>query len=132
MSALWPVQKALVGRLKATPALIARVSGVYDGQAPQGTSMPYVVVGEATERDASAMAERGFSDTITLHVWSAYPGRKEALEIVGMIDLALRDPLSLEGHTEADLRLDFATTLVEEDGVRHMPIRYRFSTFEVA
>jgi hypothetical protein len=132
VSALWPLQKAIVQRLKADAALMGRVSGIHDGEVPQGAAaLPYVVIGAPTEAPAGVLGPRGWSDTLTLHVWSGYDGRKEALEIVALIDAALASPLTLDGHTSARLRQEFLTVLVEDDGVRHAPVRYRAFTFEV-
>lgn len=132
MSALWPLQKALATRLKANAPLMARVSGVHDGEAPQGAALPYIVIGGPTEFPSGVLGPQGFSDTLTVHIWSGYQGRKEALEIAALMDAALVEPLTLEGHTAARLRPEFRTVLVEDDGVRHAPVRYRILTFEAA
>lgn len=130
MSALWPLQKALSARWKADAALMARLpGGIHDGAAPEGTAVPYLVIGEPTETPVEAFGASGYSDTITAHVFSEYKGRKEALEIVELMNSALTTPLALDGHTSARLRQEFLTVLVEEDGIRHAPVRYRASTF---
>lgn len=128
MSALWPIQKAAVARLKGNAAFMARVTGVHDGQAPQGATMPYVVIGEPTETSSRTLERAGWVDTLTMHIFSAYAGRKEALEIATLMDAALAAPLALDGHTSARLKPEFRTVLVEEGGVRHAPIRYRLFT----
>lgn len=130
MSALLALQAALVGRLVADAPLMAVATGVYDGRAPQGATLPYVVVGEPTEIPSGNLGPQGWNDTIAVHIWSGYAGRKEALEILELMDTALAAPLVLSGHTTARLRREFVTALVEETGVRHVPIRYRILTFE--
>lgn len=134
MSVLLPLQAALSARLTGDAPLMARVTAVYDGQAPQSTPespvvLPYVVIGEPTEVPQRPLERAGWSATLTLHVWSNYPGRREALEIADLMDAALAAPLALTGHTSARLKPEFRTVLVEADGVRHAPVRYRILTF---
>jgi hypothetical protein len=133
MSALAALQTAVVTRLLAASGLAALVgTRIYDGEAPQETDLPYVVVGESTESRVGVLGRYGFDDSIMLHIWSGYAGRKEALDILSQIELALRPTLTLSGHTSVSLRLEFVTTLVEDDGVRHVPARYSAFTFEAA
>lgn len=132
MSAMWPVQVAMVTALKAAAgikALVGDPARVYDGQAPQGAAMPYIVVGDHTEVPSNVLGGLGWSDTITCHVFSRYAGTKEALQGVAAMDAALAGPLTISGHGAARLKPEFGTVLVEEDGVRHAPRRYRVTTY---
>lgn len=125
-TALWPIQVALVARLKATAGVVALVGQrIYDGEAPQGAARPYIVVGEGTEEPQNAFGSEGLDDTVTCHVFSDYNGRKEAFEIVAAMDAALVTALTITGWGSAHMRPDFATILVEADGTRHVPRRYR-------
>jgi hypothetical protein len=133
MSALWPVQVAMVTALKAAAgvkALVGDPARVYDGQAPQGAAKPYIVVGDHTEAPSNALGRLGWSDTITAHVFSDYAGTKEALAVVTAMDAALAAPLTISGHGAARLKPEFGTVLVEDEGVRHAPRRYRVTTME--
>lgn len=131
MSALWPVQTAVYARLTSDAALTARATGgVHDGEAPQGAAMPYIVIGEATETRADVFGRRGWSDTLTIHIWSRYPGRMEVLDTLQLIDAALREPLTLTGHTAARLKREFGEVIYDPDGARHVPARYRITTWE--
>jgi hypothetical protein len=133
VSALWPIQTAVMARLLSDAPLAALVgTRIYDGEAPQESALPYLVLGEPTETDASPLGTRGYTDTLTLHAFSAYQGRKEVLDITSAVELALRPPLALDGHTTARARLEMHTVLIEEDGIRHAAIRYRFFTFATA
>ena len=131
MTALLPLQAAIVTALKAHAPLMAVVTGIHDGQAPQGAAAPYIVVGSATEVPGPTFG-RAWSDTLTLHIWSDYAGRKEALEILDLMDAALASVLVISGHTSAKLRREFAEVLIDPDGLRHVPARYRVTTWEVA
>jgi hypothetical protein len=125
MIATIDLQRAVVARLRGNAPLMARVTGIWDGLAPQGTAMPYVVIGEPDEDEAMVMG-RGYELTVSLHVWSGTTGSsREAQEVARLIALALREPVEVPGYTDAALRPDSpATVLVEEDGLRHAWMRY--------
>ncbi|MDB4952081.1 MAG: uncharacterized protein JWM27_4730 [Gemmatimonadetes bacterium] len=134
MTALWPLQVALHERLAGDAGVSALVGQrVFDGLVPTGAALPYVVTGEGTATPYGVLGRAGSTDTITLHVWSAYCGSREVLAIVDAIDAALRLPLVIDGHLSARLRQDFATVLVDTTGdttLRHAPVRYRIITSE--
>ena len=132
MSALWPVQVAVYTALTNHAPLMAAVEGVYDGEAAQEAAFPYIVVGSATEAPVGVFGGAMWSDTLVIHVWSDYGGRREALEILTLIDAALASPLAIDGHTTARLKREFAEVLIDLDGSRHVPARYRVTTREVA
>lgn len=133
MSLLWPAQVAMVTAWKASAAvkaLLGDPARIYDGQAPQGTPKPYVVVGEQTDTPRRLLGKGGGSDTITASVFSAYPGAKEVTAIAAVLDGVLVGPLVITGYGSARVKGEFATVLVEDDGVRHLPRRYRVTAFE--
>lgn len=133
MSALWPVQEALVARLQANATLMTKVSGVFDGEAWEGEPLPYIVVGSSTEAPAHTFGRAGWSDTITVHIWAAGGmARRDALEILDLVDASLADPLAISGHQTARLRREFGEVLTDPDGSRHVPARYRVTTRETA
>jgi hypothetical protein len=134
MTLIWPLQVALVARLKADAAVAAIVADrVYDGEAPPNAAFPRIVVGEATEvPGARALEGHGHTDTVTLHLWSAYAGRQEAAQLLGAVNMALAEPLVLDGYGRARLRQEFVTTLTEEHPagtIRHIPARFRVTAW---
>lgn len=69
MSALATIQAAMRERLTAEFDVSVLVSDrIYDGEAPQGAALPYVVIGSATEDDAGPLGRAGYRDTLMLHV----------------------------------------------------------------
>lgn len=135
MSALLPLQIAVVARLEGDTPLMARITGVHDGMAPEDAQLDYLVIGEPTEVPFGALGTDGYQDTLTLHLWSGYVhSRKEVLEIAELVDNALAAPLAINGHTSARLKPEFRTALLDTERGRrwHAPIRYRVTTFEVA
>jgi len=49
---------------------------------PADASMPYIVLGEATTTDNSTKTEQGAIISLSLHVFSGYPGYKEIASII--------------------------------------------------
>ena len=116
--------------LKAQRDRIRSVTGreVYD-DLPQNASMPYIVAGEIEGREWSDKFQPGQEVTSSIHVWSNYPGRKEAGEIMDEILSALTSsPLTLEGGFRAIVSaLELSEIIVDIDGVtRHGILRMRY------
>lgn len=125
-SAFWPLQQAVLSRLKADAALMGRISGVFDAVKPD-KPFPYVTIGEATAIPYRSMQQFGEECTITLHIWSQYNGFKEAAEILDRLNRILADTVfSVPGWEMTACYYDFSETLRDPDGVtRHIPVRYR-------
>lgn len=125
-SALWPLQVAIVAKLRASTALMALIKGIYD-EPPKGAKLPYVTVGPLFELPADAHNQRGLDDIVTLHVWSDYKGNKEPAEIFAALDAALdRQPLTVAGWTDVSIALDEAHTTSDPDpDIRHIIATYR-------
>lgn len=118
----------MVARLKGNAGVGALVGQrIYDGKAPQGAELPYTVVGDQTERPRRAYGRAGYSDTLTVHHFSSYDGSQEVLAMVAATNAALQAPLVLAGFQPARLKPEFTEVVVEEDGTRHAPVRYRIN-----
>lgn len=128
----WPVQKAVYTRLvgdAALQTLLGNPPRVFD-HVPAGSAFPYVVIGESRGAPFDGKTEDGFEQTVTLHTWSRYRGLKETKDIMAGIVAALdgADPL-IAGHHLVLLRLVFAATMVDPDGLtRHGIQRFRIVT----
>lgn len=135
MSALWPVQDAAAVRWAASAALKALIGDpvrMYDGRAPQGAAKPHVVVSNQTDVPRNLLTKAGSSSTLT--VVAVTPpesdGAQAALAIVAAMDAAVATPLTIAGYGGARMRPEFLEVLVEEDGTRRAPRRYRVTTFK--
>jgi hypothetical protein len=101
------LRKAILSRLLADSALVARLGGarVHD-EAPRGATQPYVVFAQSRSRDWSTMTEAGREHSLSLDVWSARTGAREALEIAALVAAALDDQsLPLDGHVLVNLQV---------------------------
>lgn len=96
---------------------------------PEKEIFPYVVMGEMTARDWSDKFEAGQEVHSTIHIWSQYKGRKEAVEMGDRILRALsRKKLDLAPDFRAVLdTLDTNDLIIDMDGItRHGILRIRY------
>lgn len=128
-SPLAAIQRAIFQRLNADEELGA---DVYD-QVPEGASMPYVVLGEATETPSNWHGGFGRNSTHTLHVWSSQATFDEANAIADrVVQLLDHQPMSLyvPEWVVIAVRFEFAQTLRDPHPphARHVPVRFRINT----
>lgn len=125
-TALWPLQFAVVTKLRARSTLMELISGVFD-EVPEDKAHPYVTAGSITENVADAHNQRGLDASVVLHIWSKYPGYKEAAEILAELDAALdRQPLDVAGFKDVSIAHEQHTELRDPDPeIRHINVSYR-------
>ena len=101
-------------------------AGVFD-EVTEGTTYPFVSIGEDTVTDFGTKTEDGGQFTINIHVWSQYTGAKETKNIMDRIHDLLHDSsLSVTGFNLVNLRFEFSDILRDPDGVtRHGVMRFR-------
>lgn len=104
---------------------------IYD-DVPEGTSAPYIVVGEETAIDAAVKDKDAHEHTLTLHVWSQYRGRYEIKTLMQEVYSKLHDTaISVTDASLVLIRHEFSTTLQEADGItRHGVMRFRALVFD--
>lgn len=113
---------ALVAAIRAAASEDAGVQAivadrVYDDP-PPGVTFPYITIGRIESKPLDASAREALEHGLTLHVWSRYGGRAEALEVIA----ALRGCLHNAGLNVADRRLvllfaQFADVFRSGDGI---------------
>lgn len=102
---------------------------VYD-QPPADVVFPYVTLGRMESRAVDASATDALEHAVTLHVWSRYGGRAEALDVIGAMRAALHDAaLTIEGRKLVLLFAVFADAFRSGDGrTTHGVLRLRAVT----
>lgn len=102
---------------------------VYDDP-PLGVTFPYITIGHIESKPVDASERAALEHGLTLHVWSRYGGRAEALEVIA----ALRGCLHNAALNVADRRLvllfaQFADVFRSGDGITtHGVLRLRAIT----
>lgn len=117
---LLPLQQALYQRLSAQLS-----TPVYD-EPPVGATPPYVLLGEATVVDWSTKTSTGYEITHILHIWSAYAGMAEAVQMMADVLRAVATPLVIPGYAIAFLGPAPHRILRAPAGLRHGVLRLRF------
>jgi hypothetical protein len=125
-TALWPLQRAVFQKLTGTPALMALVTGVFD-EVPDNQAFPYVSIGSTIETPDDTHDAQGLEASITLHVWSKYPGIREAADIFAALDAALdRQPLTVPGFKDVSVVHAQHESIRDPDpAIRHINAQYR-------
>jgi hypothetical protein len=117
-SASWALQKAVHVALTSATALTTLIGGVrvFD-DVPRNAPFPYITHGESVVLDWSTSTDEGHEHSISIHVWSQGAGRKQAHEILGLIERTLDDQaLPLDGHRLISLRHEHSEVRRESDG----------------
>jgi len=79
----------LYAALTGNTVLMAKVTGIFDGLAPESQAGPFIVMGELQELPGRTMDEEERKCLVTFHVWSDYRGRKEVLQVAEALDKAM-------------------------------------------
>jgi hypothetical protein len=120
------IQQAVYNRLRATPAVVSAVTGIFD-EVPQGQAYPYIAIGEDTVAEWDTDTFTGFEATLTLHTWSRKAGRLECKTIMDRVYGTLhRETFDIDGGIVVLCNVEFQETFLEADGVtRHGVQRVR-------
>ncbi|MFT3726318.1 MAG: DUF3168 domain-containing protein [Terricaulis sp.] len=112
-------------------ALLGDSARVYDDPPPDPV-FPYVTLGRVETKPADANGAEALEHALTLHVWSRYGGRAEALEVVSALRAALHDAsFAVEGRHLIFLFASFADVFRSGDGrTTHGVLRLRALTEE--
>ena len=101
-------------------------TSVYD-DVPEGSSFPYIQIGQDTINEYGTKDLDGADTSLTLHIWSQYKGTMQTKNIMDRLHSLLHDSnISVTGFNLINLRFEFGDILRDPDGVtRHGIIRFR-------
>lgn len=133
-------ERALAAAIRAAAMADAGVQAVLGDPArfyddpPADPVFPYVTLGRAEARASDAADTQALEHVLTLHVWSRYGGRAEALNVIGALRAALHDaPLDVEGRKLILLLVVFTDVFRSGDGrTTHGVVRLRALTEDEA
>lgn len=125
------LQKAIYSALVANTSLIAALGGakIFD-HTPQKAVYPYLVIGQASDRDWSTASENGSEHRITIHIWSEKSDRQEIYQIQQLVHSELHDAqLSAQDHHVVNLRHEFSEVRADpQSDTLHGIMRFRAIT----
>jgi hypothetical protein len=116
-------EKALLAAMRAAmlehaaiQAVLGDPARVYDDPPPD-VIFPYVTLGRMESRPADASGGEAIEHVITLHAWSRYGGRAEALDVIAALRAALHNaPLTITGRELVLLLATFSDVFRSGDG----------------
>ena len=125
--AAWALQQALYAALTANTAVTSLCGGRVFDAVPRDCPFPYVVIGEADERDAGAGASE---HKLVLHLWSRGGGTREIKQLAAAVKAALDGAaLALSGHALISLAFLAADYSRQSDGETYRgSLRFRALT----
>ena len=125
--AQFPLQEAVYSALSNDNTLTSTLGADIFDDVLEGTTYPFVELGNETAIDYSTKDVDGAEFTITLHVWSQYAGAKETKQIMDRIyDLLHNSSLTVTGFNLINLRFEFSDIMRDPDGkTRHGVMRFR-------
>ncbi len=102
---------------------------IYD-EPPADVAFPYATLGRVETRASDAQGVDALDHAVTLHVWSRYGGRAEALDAIGALRNALHDAaLTVDGRRLVLLYAVYADVFRAGDGrTTHGVLRLRALT----
>ena len=123
------LQKTIFNTLNGDNTISSTFIATVHDHVPQGTSFPYIVIGEETMTDESSAKTLDFNNfTLTIHIFSRNRGRKEAKQIMARIyELLHNQNLSVTGANHINTRFEFSDVIKENDGLTYHGVQ-RFRT----
>jgi len=122
------LRRSITQALAGSPDVAALLGGVrIHDEAPPAANFPFITLGQSVIRDWSTGIEDGAEQSLTLHVWSPFGGKKRVQDIIEAIRAVLRDrALLLADRQPVNLRHEFSEVRLDPDGDSfHGIIRYR-------
>ena len=115
-----------MAEIEADATLMAAITAVYD-HVPQDAVFPYIAIGDVTSVPFDTYDTVGDEQTLMLHTWSEYRGRKEIKTLQGLVyDVLNRAELSLSGGTAIGCDQELVEDFIDADGLRrHGVQRFR-------
>lgn len=130
MSAETALAAAIRAAALADVNLQARLADRFYDDPPPDVSFPYLTLGRVESKPVDASERGALEHGVTLHVWSRYGGRAEALEIIAALRACLHNAaLDVADHRLVLLFAQFADVFRSGDGrTTHGVLRLRAIT----
>lgn len=123
----FPLQQAIYSKLNGDSNLTSTLGCSVFDDVPQGSSFPYITLGEETVTDYSTATDTGGENMVNIHVWSRDHGSKQTKEIMDRVHTLLHDSsLTVTGFNSINNRFEFSDVMRDPDGItRHGIMRFR-------
>ena len=78
--------------------LVSKVTGIFDS-VPENTNLPYITFGKIASQPLNTKTSDGEMISVSIDIWSEKQGKKETVDIMSEIELALKTELVLDTAT---------------------------------
>jgi hypothetical protein len=128
-TALLKAMRAALMEHADVQAALGDPARVYDDP-PAEAIFPYVTLGRMESRPADSSDRDASEHVVTLHAWSRYGGRAEALDVIAALRAALHNtPLDIDGRRLILMLASFSDVFRSGDGrTTHGVLRLRAIT----
>lgn len=115
---MYEVQQKIYAALTSNEPLTSKVSGIYD-YVPEQAQMPYVTFGHINSTSDYTKTDDGEDIKFTIDIWSTAKGRKEAVQILTLVEQVLEATLQLDTASIFYQRISQRDVLEESYGLFH-------------
>ena len=92
------VQQKVFQALLTNTNLVSKVTGIFDS-VPENTNLPYITFGKIASQPLNTKTSDGEMISVSIDIWSEKQGKKETVDIMSEIELALKTELVLDTAT---------------------------------
>lgn len=126
-TAMFELQKGIFQNLTSNPSLTAKVTGVFDS-VEEDQAFPYITIGEPIMMPLETKQKFGEELSIVIHAWSAYSGKKEAIDILNLCLASLSTRMTLDGFTVRKVHVDEIRVFDDADPrIKHGIARMKYT-----
>lgn len=123
MTKLFEAQSAVFSRLEQNVELMKKVTGIHDS-VPDKEKFPYIVLGRIYSTPVRTKTTEGEQIVITIDIWSGSKGKKETINIINLIEVALTDDLDVEGAFLLSQKVNSREVLEEVNDLYHGTVEF--------
>lgn len=117
MSAETALAAAIRGAAMADAGVQALVGGRFYDEPPPDVVFPYITIGRVESRAIDASEREALEHGVTLHIWSRYGGRAEALDVAAALRGCLHNvSLDVTGRRLVLIFVQFTDVFRSGDG----------------
>lgn len=126
-TAMIELQTAIFQRLSSDSDISEKVKGVFDA-VEEDQTFPYITIGEPVTEPFLIKQKFVEELSIVIHAWSVYEGKKEAIDILNLVLMALSKRMDLNGFTIEKVDVNQIRVFDDTDPrIKHGIVRMKYT-----
>lgn len=122
---MYEVQQKIYAALTGSDDLTKTITGIFD-YVPEKTVMPYITFGHINSMTDWTKDSEGETIKFTLDIWSTAKGRKEAVQILTLVEKVLEAEIQLDTASISNQQVTQRDVLEESYGLFHAFVDIQF------